>query len=331
MGDVARPLPTTPAPASLRAAGTSGVVDIRQTPLPTSGQPDGPDRWAPDWSYRAPACRPIEAGSGGCPAVPSDARKDWDPSTPMIWQGKPFGFEVQLECSLPLALGTGGVAEQQAAFAAEAVAAMERGAVPAIAEELYQGTVARANINGGNTAWDQQRWITRADDPVSEMVQINSDTDPVPLAGAIGLLEQYLACCSDVGRGVIHVPPAVIPPIASLGTQLQPATTGGARFSPSGHVLVADCGYTGIGPADADDDPDLPPDGVMWLYATGPIVVRYAPGVPIATIEDVQAYFLPDNNTVALVPALAMATWGCCHAGVAVDVSPFGLTLNPGS
>ena len=49
MGEVSRPLPTSPAPASLRAAGASGTVDIRTDGLPTIGAPDSPERWQADW------------------------------------------------------------------------------------------------------------------------------------------------------------------------------------------------------------------------------------------------------------------------------------------
>lgn len=320
MGDVTRPLPTAPAPASLRAAGASGVVTIQTDNLPVFGQPDSPERWQADWQFRTPPCRPVVVGAGGCPAT--DTPKEWDPERPYIWQGKPFGIEAQLECSLPA---------DQDMLAAEVRAAMERGMMPQVAQELYSGAVARENINAGNTAWDENRWLTRTDDPVLPLTVINDDDTPVPLAGGIGLLEQYLSCCSDVGRGIIHVPPAVVPPITSLGTMLAPPSTGGARFSPSGHVLVADCGYTGYGPGDTEEGPQLPADGVMWLYATGPLQVRLSTILPIDSIEQVEAFFLPDNNTVAVAPALAMYVWGCCHAAVAVDVSPYGLSLNPGS
>lgn len=331
MGEVSRPLPTGPAPASLRAAGTSGVVDLRVSGMPVAGEADSPERWQMDWQYRAPACKPIVAGAFGCPQVDAESLKGWDPGTPLIWEGKPYAIEAQLECSLPLAIGGDSSEAEQANFVAEAVAALERGVVPRIAEELYQGTIARAEIAAGNAAWDQNRWITRADDPVSAMTQINDDASPVPLAGAVGLLEQYLAVCSDVGRGVIHVPPALIAPLASEGNSIQGATTGGARFSVTGHTIVADAGYTGYGPADSDEAPNLPPDGVMWLYATGPLTVRYSVGPTLGTVEEVANFFVPYNNTTAQAPAIGMATWGCCHAGVAVDVSEFGLTLNPGS
>ncbi len=312
MGDLARPLPTTPAPASLRAAGTSGVVDLQATGLPFDGMDDS-TRWAPDWQYRAAACKPIVVGAGGCPAVDTDALKDWDPGSPLIWNGKAYGIEAQLECSLPA---------DQDMLAAEVSAALERGVVPAIAQELYQGNIGRANeaVNG----WEQQRWITRADDPIDPVnILGGGEGNPTPLLGALGLLEEYLANCTNVPRGVIHVPPRLVPAIAGQGMMLAPPTSGGARFSPSGHVLVADQGYDGRGPADADEPADDPPSGVLWMYATGPLTVRYAPGLPISSIEDVQDYFLPDNNTVAIRPALGMATWGCCHAAVAVDTYPF--------
>jgi hypothetical protein len=88
-------------------------------------------------------------------------------------------------------------------------------------------------------------------------------------------------------------------------------------------VLVADCGYDGYGPADADEEPNAPAHGTLWIYATGPLTVRYSLGAPIGTVEEVAAYFHPYNNTVAMVPAIGMATWGCCHAAVAVDVLEF--------
>ena len=320
MGNLARPLPTTPGPVSLGAAGSSGVVDIQSTGLPTSGM-DWNERWAPDWTYRAPACKPIVVGAGGCPTVDDAALKGWEPGTPLIWQGKSYGIEAQLECSLPLAFAT-GTDDQQAAFGREAEAALQRGTLPAIAEELYKGTIGRANnaVDG----WEQQRWITRADDPVDPVnILGGGEGNPTPLVGAIGLLEEYLALCSNVPRGVIHVPPRLVPALASEYQFLSPPTSGGTRFSPSGHVLVADQGYDGYGPADADAEPNEPPSGVLWLYATGPLTVRYAFGQSISSIEDVAAYFLPDNNTVAIQPALGMATWGCCHAAVAVDSYPY--------
>jgi hypothetical protein len=277
---------------------------------------DEAQRWAPEWQYRAPACKPIVIGAGGCAQVDSEALKDWDPGTPLIWNGKAYGIEAQLECSLPVG---------QAMLAQEAVDALERGVVPAIATELYKGTIARANIDSGTPAlaaeWDEQRWITRADDPIAPVEILGGgEGNPTPLVGAIGLLEEYLACCSDAPRGVIHVPPRLVPAMAEAYQFLDPPTTGGPRFSPSGHVLVADCGYDGYGPADADAAPNAPAHGTLWIYATGPLTVRYAPGVSISSVDDVAAYFLPYNNTVAIRPALGMATWGCCHAAVAVDV-----------
>lgn len=341
MGDLTERLPTGPAPASLRAAATSGVVTIRQDPWPTSGELDNPRRWQQEAQFTWPACRPLVVGTQGCATFVSDETdKGWDPgSRSVVNHLRPIQIEAQLECTLPITAeppGAEGIDGGQASLVAEVAAALERGLIPQVAEELWQGNVARDALDDNQTSYEDNRWLTRADygDIVSGagITVINEDTDPVPLAGAIGLLEQYLAGCSDVGRGVIHVPPAVVPPLASLGNMLNSgATTGGARFSPSGHVLVAEAGYNGYGPADFDEEPNQPPDGVFWLYATGPLFIHWSTMTPIGTIDEVKALFAEYNNTVALAPAEAVAIWGCCHAAVAVDMSPYGLTLNPGS
>lgn len=327
MGDLTRRLPTTPAPASLRAAGTSGVVTITQDPWPAPGEPDNPTRWQQTAQFTWPACRPLVVGAQGCATfVDSDIDKAWTPGGRSVVNSiRPIQIEAQLECTLPLVQDT---------LVADVNAALERGLIPQVAQELWSGAVARAALDDGDTSYNGNRWLTRSDygDVVSGagLVEINDEDSPVPLVGAVGLLEQYLSCCSDVGRGVIHIPPALIGPLASEGTSLAPPTSGGARFTASGHALVADCGYTGYGPDD-ESGPTLPPDGVMWLYATGPLFIHYSTMATIGTVEEVMAMFADYNNTVALAPAEAVAIWGCCHAAVAVDVSEYGLTLNPGS
>ena len=335
MGDLTERLPTSPAPASLRAAGTSGVVTIRQDPWPTAGELDNPSRWQQYAEFTWPACRPLVVGSQGCATFTDPTTdKPWSPGGRSVVDNlRPFQIEAQLECTLPI-IPEPGDGDGQSSLVADVSAALERGLIPQVATELWSGVVARAALDDGDTSYNGNRWLTRSDygDVVSGagLVEINDEDSPVPLVGAIGLLEQYLSCCSDVGRGVIHIPPALIGPLASEGTSLAPPTSGGSRFTASGHALVADCGYTGYGP-DGDDGPTLPPDGVMWIYATGPLFIHYSTMTPIGSYEEVMAMFAEYNNTVALAPAEAVVIWGCCHAAVAVDVSEFGLTLNPGS
>lgn len=336
MGDLTRRLPTTPAPASLRAAGSSGVVTITQDPWPTPGEPDNPARWQQTAEFTWPSCRPLVVGAQGCATfVEGDIDKPWTPGGRSVVNSiRPIQIEAQLECTLPIIPEPPGGNDGQASLVAEVAAALERGLIPQVAQELWSGAVARSALDDGDTSYNGNRWLTRSDygDVVSGagLVEINDEDSPVPLVGAIGLLEQYLSCCSDVGRGVIHLPPALVGPLASEGTSLAPPTSGGSRFTASGHALVADCGYTGYGP-DGDDGPTLPADGIMWIYATGPLVIHYSTMVPIGTVEEVMALFAEYNNTVALAPAEAVSMWGCCHAAVAVDVSEYGLTLNPGS
>lgn len=311
MGEVSRQLPTVPAPASLQAAAGDGLVDWRTDPAPGVGTPDD-RRWHRSWTYRTPPCRPVVAGPAGC--RPGDPR-DWDPQRPVVFTGAPFGFEAQLECSVPAdatQLGT------------EARAAFDRGASAAVATELYRGAVSRQLIDDGNDLADGNRWLTRSDDPVSPITELSDAVDGVPLVGALGLLESYLACCSDVGRGVIHAPSSLLPAMLGSGL-LEPLTPTGRRYTAGGHLVVADCGYTGEAPGTAEEGPQDPGDGVLWLYATGGLVARVSPTLDLSSDEDVAALIATTNDRVAVSQGLAMVAWGCCHAGVPVDVSPYGL------
>lgn len=315
MGDVARSLPTAPGPVSLRGAAGDGV-DWRQDAPPSAGQPDDSSRWAPAWSYRSAPCRPIVVGPVGC-RVDDDPERDWDASRPVIFGGRAFGFESQLECGWASA-GEDLVKEAQAAF--------DRGASAAVAAELWGGAVARAKIDdAGTSGYEGNRWLTRSDDPVSAMTVLSDD--PVPLTGALALAESYLACCSDVARGVLHAPTPLLAPLRGANLLLEPTTPTGRRYTPAGHTVVSDCGYTGSAPGTAAAGPTTPDDGVLWMYVTGPLVVRVSTGVAIGTDEEVAALLATTNDRVAVVQGLAMAAWGCCHAGVPVDVSEFGLDV----
>lgn len=313
MGEVLRTQPTTPAPVSLRAAAGDGV-DWRVDPLPTAGQADDGTRWHDRWTYRTPPCRPIEVGPGGCRTA--TLGRDWDPKRPVAFEGQPFGFEAQLECSWGID-ADGLLAEARAAF--------ERGASAAVATELWSGEQARGEIDeAGTSGYEGNRWLTRSDDPVSAITTLNGG-DPTQPVGALGLIESYLACCSDIGRGVVHVPPALLAVFRNLGLLLEPTTPTGRRYTPAGHTVVSDCGYDGTAPGTAAAGPTAPAAGTLWIYATGPIVARVSALTPIGTNEDVAALLATTNDRVAVASGLAMVAWGCCHAGIAVDVSDYDL------
>jgi len=209
----------------------------------------------------------------------------------------------------------------------EAAAAFDRGASAAVATELYRGAQARQMITDGSASAGGNRWLTRSDHPTSALVELSDAVAGVPLVGALGLVESYLACCSDVARGVVHVPAALLAPMLASGLILEPTTPSGRRYTPAGHVVVADCGYTGEGPGTAAQGPQDPGDGVLWIYATGPLVARVSPLTSIGTDADVAALIASTNDRVALAQGMAMVAWGCCHGGVPVDVTDFGLDL----
>ena len=163
MGEVGQALSLAPAPGGLRAAVGDGVSYPGLEQLPRSGADDN-SRWERSWSYRTPPCRPIEVGPSGCTA--GDPR-DWDPQRPLVWEGKPFSIEAQVECSAPV---------PESDLVGWAQSAFERSIFPAVAAELYSGEIARGEGYDGN------RWLTRSDDPTSELEVLAST--PGSLAAA---------------------------------------------------------------------------------------------------------------------------------------------------
>lgn len=88
---------------------------------------------------------------------------------------------------------------------------------------------------------------------------------------AIAVFEAHLATVLQGGRGVIHVPPVMLPSLMEVVTQV-----GDHWETPTGHIVIADAGYQGA----------LPPDGQAaasttqaWMYASGPVMWAYAPGI----------------------------------------------------
>lgn len=276
--------------------------------LPRGGAPDD-ERWELEFSLRVPPCLPVQVGPGGCHI---DSAREWDPQRPLIWQHmRPFGFEAQLGCSLPL---------EGVDLLAEARSALDRASFPRIGAELYSGSVARAQN------WSDNRYLTRSDDPVSP-ITVLSDA-PMPLVGALGLIDSYLTCCVDGGHGVVHAPAALLAAMGSDGHILAPSTPAGRRYTWGGNVVVAECGYTGEAPGTFAAGPQFPGANVLWLYVTSTVAIRVGFGPAISSDEDVAALIVVDNNTVAVTQGMGLGVWGCCHAGVPVDCTDLGLGLD---
>lgn len=79
-------------------------------------------------------------------------------------------------------------------------------------------------------------------------------------AHALGVLEQALADCYR-GQGLIHVPPSVLPTLASSSLVRD---IDGRPHTPAGNLIVVGGGYTGSGP-----DGTAAAAGTSWIYATG--------------------------------------------------------------
>lgn len=141
----------------------------------------------------------------------------------------------------------------------------------AIARELWQGDLTRdAAISGDIT--DEERNLALVLDPVV----LNAGT-PLPAKRALGILEAAAGDALRGGQAYLHVGREAQPFLPDL------ARDGNLLTTRVGNLVVADAGYPGTAPGGADAA-----DGVGWLYATGPVVVRRS------------AVFPPDPESAAI-------------------------------
>lgn len=100
-----------------------------------------------------------------------------------------------------------------------------------------------------------------------DAVVLGNQTNPLPLARAIGLLEHWLACISG-GTGVIHAPRWTA---ESLATSQLLGTRGPQAATKLGTTVAFATGYPGSAPAAAQAEDT---DKKTWLYATRPVTIR---------------------------------------------------------
>ena len=150
-----------------------------------------------------------------------------------------------------------------------------------------------------------------------------SDTVTLAAVGAdvaVGLVEGALGRLTKGALGMIHMTPEVLAACVTAGVVYR---DGNLWRSPSGHVIVADAGYTGSGPGNA-----VPGAGAagQWIYGTGPVQVRLGevvvvPGDPQDTTAMAQALDRSDNTV--MIHAIRAATWvwdECGHVAALTNV-----------
>lgn len=213
------------------------------------------DRWMNGLSFLGEAC-PLWRVFGPCDEL--DTVPDGDTSEPSYVQ--PLAYQVSSECST-LAVDQTSQRERLIRLA-EAVASF------AVARELWTGAGAQANPfpeaapNGA----------LRNGYLMDSNAEIISDT-PVSDADALGLLEQEARERTGGQQVFLHIPLRMATRLAQhlvrVGNELR---------TPTDAIVIADAGYTGVGPGAS-------PTGI-WGFATGPVAVRLG---PVASVDDLAA------------------------------------------
>lgn len=154
---------------------------------------------------------------------------------------------------------------------ADALAARARAVADARSSYWGERIAWTGSINAGDT-FAGQGWANR---PIASAAAANLTTTlngsaAVGLVYAFGQLYEYLADTLDGTRGVIHVPPVVIPYLGFYGLAVRDTFTVGTALGD--HLIAAGSGYQGTSPAGADAAA-----GTAWIYATSMIRVGQTP------------------------------------------------------
>ena len=172
-----------------------------------------------------------------------------------------------------------------------------------VAAELWRGTLAQEQ------SWDSLYLAGAA-------VQVTAPGSPLPLSYALGALQEALGgCLGDGQAGIIHASRTTVTAWLRDGTVLWDSDRG-VLVDVFGNVVVASGAYDG-------SDPDgVTTDGVPWVYATGPVVVRLGPVRLISPAADWLGSVERQNNdlTVRAERTVNYQFDGCCVFAAAVDI-----------
>jgi hypothetical protein len=257
---VAQPIPATP-PAHGLLVTADEATDLPFAPDPTqratNGGLDGPmDRWGQGFVVQPENC--IAAGtwdpdcdqwpsspSGDGPLLNKTAKSD-APANETSYIVKPFVIETAFNCD---ATGL-----QAVDFRGRARRQLVASSSKAMEYELATGTQKGAQGN---------QFLEDA----ASVVVLSAGSSFSP-AGALARLGAALSACGHGGRGMIHAPTVWVGRLMETGDMV---TEGGQRLLTKvrGDRIVAGSGYPGTGPAGV-----APPEGDVYVYATGPVVFR---------------------------------------------------------
>lgn len=292
--NISGPQITVPS-VGLRASVGSGVTYSGIEKYSTTG-----DRWWTEagWNFETAPCGGLQ--TGGLCINP----RPFAPGSPGVSSGRAINFETQVQCSTwgsdIVAQGGKVTSETFETYAKDIVS---RQVFSAISGELWSGTESRASAYTGN------HYLALNGSDFTNL----SPGGSVSLKEGIALLDQYLCAYSPGGNSLIHVPVKLLTYIGSGGLTVDTGTS--RRVSWGGNDIVGECGYAGTGPDTFANGPSAAPAGKMWIYGTGPMLVRIVvDDGPLSYID------IENNDLTTVLSGDFMFGWGCGHAGVLVDV-----------
>lgn len=245
------------------------------------------DRWGAGFAFAPEGC-----GSVGVQNPCGGGSKDID-DNPAIVEAEPIALWAGDKCS-PMQ------ARDYAARARRQLAAAES---YQLANELWNGTLAKSETLPGGGDWPNQYLTSESSDVLT--------SGPTSPTDALAMLEYALGDCAHGARGVIHATRHAATYWQALNLLRR---EGNLLLTAFDTIVIADAGYGGAGPYGTAED------GSQWAYATGMLQVRLGPIDVIGS--DVSQQVDRSVNTVEVIAErLGSVAWdGCCHLAVELDL-----------
>lgn len=216
----------------------------------------------------------------------------------------PFAIHAWLNCS--------PVGYTAQAWREATVAALVNNEARAVEQVFTTGVV-----TGSGPIYPHLAANTRVDDTAGVGQVVNLQTAAsvvvtgagVDIVEGVGLLEQAIGGCYG-GTPVLHVPLTAVSAMAAWGLVVR---DGPRLRTPSGALVAAGAGYTGIGP-----DGSTPAVGTAWLYATGAVKV-WRSSVELTGRNPAEWIGRATNDQVLIAERTYVIGWDCCHFAVLVQ------------
>lgn len=264
-------------------------------------------RWQGGWEFAPEGCGTSQGGRTAVDCFGGTDALDPEDNLGKVG-GEPFAVWAADRCST-----FGYRARDYIGRARRQLAAIESFQ---IAEELWEGSLNGEPSLAGQTI-DNRPLVDPSSDTVTD--------GPTSPTGALAMLVDGLGKCGAGRQGMIHVTPQLLVHLSTVGAIYRDS---GAWYTPMGHLVVADDGYTGAGPG---EDGGVPASSSQWAYATSMLRVRLS---PVQTVPDLPeddttnptgwpaAVDPRDNVVLVIAQRLAGITWDeCCHLAAEVNLS----------